>query len=60
MKKEEAAVQPLQEGWVIMSHPNLEDSYTAVTQEAFDAVWKEKGWQVDAGRKAAPAAGGEK
>jgi hypothetical protein len=60
MKKEEAEKESVQPGWVMMHHPDLEDSYTAVTQDAFDEVWKDKGWQVDAGRKAAPTAGGEK
>lgn len=33
--------------WVQMKHPNIPDAQPAVaTREAFDEVWKDKGWNV--------------
>lgn len=34
----------LQEGWVFMVHPSLENSKTKATVEAFEEVWEPCGW----------------
>ena len=46
MKQSEAEreARTLEDGWVIMNHPDLEDSFTKTTAEAFEEVWEEKGW----------------
>jgi hypothetical protein len=31
--------------WLIMVHPNLEDSYQKVTIAAYEEVWRKVGWQ---------------
>jgi len=46
LKEAEVAERNLDEGWVIMSHPDLEDSYSAVPLPAFEEVWEDKGWTI--------------
>ena len=31
---------------VVMQHPDLEDSKTTTTKDAYDEVWAEKGWVI--------------
>lgn len=47
MKLAEAETQEryLEDGWMVMVHPDLEDSYSYVPVAAFDEVWQEQGWQ---------------
>jgi hypothetical protein len=48
MKRKEAELEARsiggQEGWVIMCHPDLEDSFQKVRIDAFDEVWSDAGW----------------
>jgi len=46
MKEAEARLQFPDEDFVVMVHPDLEDSFTVVSVEALETVWAEKGWQA--------------
>lgn len=35
----------LQDEWIVMVHPGLEDSYQKVPVASFEEVWAELGWQ---------------
>lgn len=45
IKEAEVAERTLDDGWVIMVHPDLESSYSEVTVAAWEEVWKDLGWQ---------------
>lgn len=47
MEKQEAEREAmnLRDGWIIMEHPNLEKSYSAVPVNSFEETWKDLGWQ---------------
>ena len=45
LKEAEVAERTLDDGWVIMVHPDLESSYQAVTVAAFEEVHKDQGWE---------------
>jgi hypothetical protein len=45
----------LQDGWLYMEHPGLENSVAAVTTEAFEEVWSPGGWVIAAEENAVPA-----
>lgn len=46
LKEAEAEERNLEDGWVIMVHEGLEDSYSKVPLSAFNEVWEEQGWEV--------------
>lgn len=41
-KREEVSVEG--EGWVVMHHPDIPDSYSSQTAAAFEEVYKAKGF----------------
>lgn len=45
LKEAEAEERKLEDGWMIMDHPELQDSFTKVPKAAFDEVWSEQGWR---------------